>query len=170
MLIWIISDTHDNAINMLKAFNVFNEKKVDLVIHVWDWVSPFMLRFCKNLNAKIISIYGNNEKDEYRYPKMVNNFWVNVEFFNDKKEFEFDNRKFYIIHWESNEEIENAISSWKYDVVLSGHNHQAKIEKIGNTLHINPGTTCWIKDDNVYHEITVSIYDTISWNGEIIKI
>jgi len=36
MLIGIISDTHDNARNLLKAVELFNEKEVGLVIHCGD--------------------------------------------------------------------------------------------------------------------------------------
>ena len=169
MLIGIISDTHDNARNILKAFDIFNEKKVDLILHLGDWISPFMLRFCKKSNSKIISIFGNNEHDRDRYPKKAKLFGVDVEFVGVNAELEFDNKFFYLCHGKSIDEIDSATSSGKYDIVLSGDNHLAKIKKIGETTHINPGSTCGIKDENINHELTIALYDTINNKAEIIK-
>lgn len=169
MIIGIISDTHDNAKNLLKAIDIFNDKKADLIIHLGDWVSPFMLRFCKRSNSKIISIFGNNETNIYRYPKKAKLFDVDVEFIGREAKLEFDSKKFFICHGKSKALVNSALSSGKYDVVLSGDSHLAKMERVGETLHINPGSTCGIKDEDIDHELTVAVYNTGNNSGEIIK-
>jgi len=40
MRIALISDTHDNIDNILKATREFNERRADIVIHAVDYVSP----------------------------------------------------------------------------------------------------------------------------------
>ena len=40
MKIGLISDTHDNIQNIRRAVRKFNDKRVDLVIHAGDIVSP----------------------------------------------------------------------------------------------------------------------------------
>jgi uncharacterized protein len=168
MLIGIISDTHDNAQNLLKVFEYFNEKNVDLILHLGDWVSPFMLKFCKSSNFKIISIFGNNESKIERFSKKVVEFGVDVEFLGLRAELELDGKKFFLCHGDNLAELDSAISSGKYDVVLSGHNHLSSIKRMGNVVHINPGAVCGIKKMNVDHPVTAALYDTQVGEGEII--
>ncbi len=40
-MIGILSDSHDNLDAIKKAVNLLNKKKVDLVIHAGDLISPF---------------------------------------------------------------------------------------------------------------------------------
>ena len=37
--------------------------------------------------------------------------------------------------------LENTIDSGNYDLVLTGHTHQIRVEKRGKTLVVNPGAT-----------------------------
>lgn len=154
---------------MIKAFIIFNKQKVDLVLHLGDWVSPFMLRFCEYSDAKIISIFGNNERNKNRYLTKTKLLDVGIKFIGINAELELDGKKFYICHGKSKDEINSAISSGKYDVVLSGHNHLANIEKTKNTIHINPGSTCGIKNGNINHELTVALYETGKNKPRIIR-
>jgi len=165
MIIGIISDTHDNAINLLKAIELFNKKNVELVIHCGDWVSPFMPSFCKDLNCKIISIFGNNEGDIYRF--LNNN---NIEFHNKTAELELDNRKIAIYHGDSKPLLNSLVDSEKYDVVFSGHTHIPFVKIKGKTLHVNPGSTCGIAESKLTDKITVATYDTKTNNAEIVDI
>lgn len=43
MRIALISDTHDNIDNILKATREFNERRADIVIHAGDYVSPISI-------------------------------------------------------------------------------------------------------------------------------
>ena len=106
---------------------------------------------------------------EYRYPEKVKLFGVNVEFVGETAELKFDNQKFFLCHGKNKKEINSAISSEKYDLVLSGDSHLAKIENIEKTIHINPGSTCGIKNEDINHELTIALYDTNNNKAEIIK-
>jgi len=170
MLIGIISDTHDNAVNLFKAVKLFNEKKVELVIHCGDWVSPFMPDFCKDLKCKIISIFGNNEGDKYRIlTRKEKNKW-NIEFHDKLMEIEIDGRKLVAYHADSKPLLKSLIKSGKYDAVFSGHTHIPLIEKKGKTLHVNPGSTCGIAESKLTNKVTVAIYDTKTNNAEIVDL
>jgi uncharacterized protein len=162
MKIGIISDTHDNARKLLEAVDIFNENKVDLVIHCGDWVSPFMPDFCKELNCKIISIYGNNEGDKTRFKeRSVNNNW-NIEFNEENvKDLIIDNKKIAVCHGHDKELLKTLFDSNKYDVILSGHNHAPVVENVNNgVLHINPGSISGVRDSKLVDEYTVAIYET----------
>lgn len=168
MLIGIISDIHDNVVNLLKAVKIFNERKVDLVIHCGDWVSPSTPNFCKELKCKIVSIFGNNEGDKYLF--LTNKEKWNIDFHDKLVELELDGRKAVVYHGETKPILEALISSQKYDVVFSGHTHTAVVETKGKTLHVNPGSPCGVRGSELIKELTVAIYDTKSNKAEIISL
>jgi uncharacterized protein len=170
MLIGILSDTHDNAINLVNAIKLFNKRKVKLAIHCGDWVSPFMPDFCEEAKFKIISIFGNNEGDKYRFlMRSKINKW-NIEFHNKFVELELEKRKLIAYHGDSDAIMISLIASKKYDAVFSGHTHKAVVEKKGKTLHVNPGSTCGIAESKLTKNITVAIYDTKNNSAEIINL
>jgi len=170
MLIGAISDTHDNVPNLLKAIKVFNERRVELVIHCGDWVSPFMLDFCGELKAKIESVWGNNEGDIYRFLTRHQKKQWNVEFHNISMELEVDGKKLAAYHGDSKPLLRALIASQAYDVVFSGHTHAPLIEKEGKTLHVNPGSTSGLSESSLTKIITVALFDTKQSDAEIINL
>jgi len=70
MKIGIISDTHDNLLQIKKAVDIFNQEKVDLVLHAGDFVSPFTALEFKNLNCSLKGVFGNNDGDKILLRKM----------------------------------------------------------------------------------------------------
>jgi putative phosphoesterase len=61
MKIGIISDTHDNIENILKAVKEFNNRNVEIVLHAGDFVSPIAVESFAGI--KLIGILGNNDTD-----------------------------------------------------------------------------------------------------------
>ncbi|OIO63387.1 metallophosphoesterase [Candidatus Woesearchaeota archaeon CG_4_10_14_0_2_um_filter_33_10] len=170
MLIGIISDTHDNARNLLKAVELFNEKEVGLVIHCGDWVSPFMPDFCDKLNCKIISVFGNNDGDIFRFLSRNEKERWNIEFERDCVEMNIDGKKIAAYHGHSKPLLQSLIKSQDYDAVFSGHNHKASVEKKGKTLHVNPGSTSGVCESKLSDKITIAIYDTKTNKAEIVSL
>jgi putative phosphoesterase len=170
MLIGIIADTHDNAINLLKAVKAFNQRGVGLVVHCGDWVSPFMADFCCELKAKIISVWGNNEGDIYRFLTRQQKKKWNIDFQNVTCELEIEGRKLIAYHGGSKPLLGALIDSQKYDAVFSGHTHASLIETKGKTLHVNPGSTSGLCESEIVAEITIAVYDTESNKAEVIAL
>jgi uncharacterized protein len=67
MKVGVISDTHDQIENILKAVELLNQEKVELVVHCGDWVAPFTLKFYHALKCPIKGIFGNNDGDKFRH-------------------------------------------------------------------------------------------------------
>ena len=59
MKIGIISDTHDNKKNILKAIEILNNEKVDKVFHAGDIVNSESADLFKKLEADMIITFGN---------------------------------------------------------------------------------------------------------------
>jgi putative phosphoesterase len=156
----IISDIHDNVWNLDTL--VESIKGLDAVICCGDLCSPFIIDLmAQNLsNCPIHIVFGNNDGDTFRITQkagVYKNVYVHGEFAElvelegeliDRKNFEkrcgnfFDakegGKRFAINHYDS---IAYAIASTeRYDVVCYGHNHLYRVERLGKTLLINPGT------------------------------
>ena len=63
MLVGLISDTHDRLPMVEKAVKRLNEEKVKLVLHAGDYVAPFVIPKFKDLKARLIGVFGNNDGD-----------------------------------------------------------------------------------------------------------
>ncbi len=63
MLIGLMSDTHDNLPQVDKAVRRFNEENVELVLHAGDYVAAFVIPRFKDLKARLIGVFGNNDGD-----------------------------------------------------------------------------------------------------------
>jgi uncharacterized protein len=64
MKIGILSDTHDNLVQVEKAVRFFNLKKVDLVLHAGDFVAPFTILRLKKLLCAWQGVFGNNDGEK----------------------------------------------------------------------------------------------------------
>lgn len=170
MLIGIVSDTHDNALNLIKAIKIFNENKAGLVVHCGDWVSPFMPDFCSELKCRIVSVWGNNEGDRYRFLTRQQTKKWNIDFQNTAVELEIDGKKLIAYHGDSKPLLKALVDSQKYDVVFSGHTHSPLVELKGKTLYVNPGSTSGLCESKIVNKTTVAIFDTITNKAKIIDL
>ena len=73
MLVGVVSDTHNNIKNIKKIICLFNEEKVDLVIHTGDISKASTLEIFSKLNSPLLGVFGNNDRIEKGLEK------VNVE-------------------------------------------------------------------------------------------
>ena len=64
MFIGVVSDTHNNLLNIDKIIEIFNEKKVESVIHTGDITKARSLEKFSSLNCDFFAVYGNNDSNE----------------------------------------------------------------------------------------------------------
>jgi hypothetical protein len=62
--IGVVSDTHNNVRNIKKVINIFNEERVDKVIHTGDISKAKSLELFSQLNVPMTGVYGNNDRTE----------------------------------------------------------------------------------------------------------
>jgi len=160
MLIGIMSDSHDNLNSIKKAVNVFNERKVEIVLHAGDLVSPFTANELEKLKAKFIAVFGNNDGDK---PFLMERFKNIGELHNEPYEFELDGKKIVIMH--APKFLDELLEDKRYDIVIYGHTHRVDVRK-GTSLIINPGECGgWL-----YGRSTIAILDTKTLNPEIVDL
>ncbi len=159
MKIGVISDTHDQVENILKAVDILNTEKVELVIHCGDWVAPFTLAFYKNLKAPIKGVFGNNDGDRFLHPDRARKFGIAIEYEERVLSLTLDERKIFVYHGDYGEVTQALLLCGKYDAVFHGHTHQRVNEYVGKTLSLNPGTFMPVTDEET-KGASFAIYST----------
>ena len=165
-----MSDIHDSATNLSLAIKKFNQQKCDIVIFCGDWGSPAMPNFCANIRCKIVSVFGNNDADIFTFLARKKEKKWNIEFHKVCFEIKLDGMKIVVYHGDSDPLLQGLIDSDKYDLVLSGHDHTAKISQTNDTIHINPGSVTDIHGGKAGNDSTIAIFNTKTCKGEIIKL
>jgi len=165
MIVGLIADTHDRLPNVEKAVKKFNAEKVELVLHAGDYVAPFVIPKFKDLNAKLIGVFGNNDGDHELLRKRFSEYG-NLEIRGSFAEITVDGVKIALIHGTESALLKALIESEGFDVVVHGHSHKAEIYENGKTLVINPGEACGY----LTGKSTIGLLDTTKREARIIEL
>ena len=140
MIIGIISDSHDDIINVKEAIKIFNQYKVDYVIHAGDYIYPGIVLEFKNLNRniKFVGVLGNNDGEKIGLVKSF--ISVSGDFKGEFGELTIDNEIFGIYHGTNEDLTRSLILSNYYDIFICGHTHKKDDRKINKTQILNPGS------------------------------
>lgn len=159
MLIGIISDTHDNMPQIRKAVDLFNERKIEHLIHAGDFTSPFTFRLLNDLKAGFTGVFGNNDGDKLLLQGMSKG-----RIHNQPHIFELANRKIVVIH---EHHIADALGdSGHFDLVIYGHTHKPEVRRSEKALVVNAGEAgSWL-----YGKSTVATVDLRDMSAEIIAL
>lgn len=136
MLIGVISDTHEDVEGAKAAIAIFRSEKVEMLLHLGDYISPPMVRLFKGF--RLIGVYGNN--DGFRDGVASAFSEIGGEIKGDFAELELDGLKAALYHGTYEAITEALAKSSTYDVVFTGHNHTLGARSVGRTLLLNPGT------------------------------
>jgi putative phosphoesterase len=171
MNIGLISDTHDDLLSLKSAIRIFNERKVKYVIHAGDYVFPGVVKEFKHLNAKLIGVLGNNDGEKLGLSKNFQE--IGGELHGEFCNLELDNLKIAIYHGTSNEMTEAIISNQLYPLVIHGHTHKKRDDKIRDVLVLNPGSTHREFpniDGEIEAEPSIIIFDTAKISYQFIRL
>ncbi|MBI4640877.1 MAG: metallophosphoesterase [Candidatus Tectomicrobia bacterium] len=144
MKLGIMADSHDNRKNIKKAVELFNEHKVELVIHAGDFTSVSSLSLLQNLNMKMLGIFGNN--DVNRVGLAQKSTELGFELYNDPYTVELEGRRFSIFH-DPLMIDDGIVKVANHDILIYGHTHKFEIKREGNSLLINPGETAGLLEN-----------------------
>lgn len=136
MKISIMSDSHDNWINLEKAVNISNEHGCEFLLFAGDLIAPPQLAILEKFNGKVKFVWGNNEAEKVGLTRMMDAS-EKVELCGDIFEGEIDGIKIFMNHYPRIAEL--ATKSGEFDLCIHGHTHEYREEKVENTILINPG-------------------------------
>jgi len=135
MKIGIISDTHDNVGNILKAVKVFQAKGVEFVVHCGDVVSPASAKFFNGVKIKLVK--GNCDGDTEHIGEKLES--IAGEYLGESAELSIDGKQIAAYHGQDKAKLDKIIKSGQYRYVLTGHSHKLRDEVVGKTRVLNPG-------------------------------
>ncbi|HIH87989.1 TPA: metallophosphoesterase [Candidatus Bathyarchaeota archaeon] len=164
MRVGLISDTHDNVTKIKAVIKRLNELNVDLVLHAGDYISPFTAKPYAELKAKMIGVYGNNCAEHEKLKAVYTA--VGKEIIGNFAEVEAGSRGIALLHGHDAALLRSLTTRGCYDVVVHGHDHVAKIAKVGGTLVVNPGEVGgWLTGRSSF-----GLLDTETLEAEIIDL
>jgi hypothetical protein len=136
MQLGILSDTHDNLLNLLAALEIFREQGTDTLIHCGDLTGLEMISHFSGF--RIIYTFGNMDFStgtiKKRIEKMCEDNFAGLVF-----KGQFENIPVAATHSHIEGELSALISSQHYKWVFHGHTHKKRDEIIHGVRVVNPG-------------------------------
>jgi putative phosphoesterase len=163
MKIGVLSDTHDNLMNIRKAVEIFSKNGVEALIHCGDFCSPFTLAEFKPLadrGVKMHAVFGNNDGDRVLLVRRGGDFCT---FTDGACIVTLAGKRILALHYpELGEDLHRGGT---YDLVVYGHNHKVRVEGGAKKL-LNPGTC----SGYLAEAATVALVDTDGMAAEIVRL
>jgi uncharacterized protein len=163
MKVGVLSDTHDNLVNIRKAVDIFSKNGVEALIHAGDFCSPFTVPEFTPLfdkGVKMHAVFGNNDGDRVLLVKRGGESVVFTDF---TSILTLDGKKIVVMHYP--ELADDLFRLGAYDLVVYGHNHKVRVEGSGKKL-LNPGTCAGYLAETA----TVALVETRDMSVEILRI
>ena len=133
MKIGVMADTHDNVPAIRKAVELFNDEQVSLVVHAGDFVSPFAIKPLRQLNCRVLAVFGNNDGERLG---VTEQFTGIGEVHANLGATTAAGRRIAVVHYP--ELAQPLARSGDYDLVVFGHTHEIE-ERVEKGLMLNPG-------------------------------
>lgn len=138
MKIAVISDIHNNTVNLKKVLDYCKDKNIGEIICCGDLASRETLDFfCDNFSGKIYYTFGNMDDGQLKDFEFTPDY-KNAKLFKDYGEAKIDNKNIAFVHYP--DRARNLCESEKYKFVFYGHTHDPWEENIGGCKMLNPGT------------------------------
>ena len=145
MLIGVVSDTHNNLRNIEQIISLFNNEEITSVIHTGDITNSKSLEKFSALDADLIGVYGNNDRNEVGLNDIAiqNNF----QFQEPPRLITLCNKNIAIFH-EPDVIYDFLSENVEIDIVIHGHTHRYRHEIVNNVLLFNPGESAGMQKGN----------------------
>lgn len=152
MRVGLIGDTHDHVLRIRESVSILNRARVEAVIHVGDYCSPFAVRELGRLDAPLHGIAGNNDGDIFQIQRAFAEIGARLEA--QWWETRLGSRRVLVMHEPRG--IVDVAAGEEYDLIVYGHTHERDERRIGEVLVVNPGEACgWLGGIG-----SLAIYDT----------
>jgi putative phosphoesterase len=163
MKIAIISDVHNNTVNLKKVLDYCAEEKIETLICCGDLADAETLDFmCDNFSEEIFYTFGNMDNDHLKNFEFVPEY-KNAKLFKNYGETNLANKEIAFVHFPR--EAKELAETGKYNFVFFGHTHKPWEEMVGNCKILNPGN---VTGD--FYPPTFAVWNTSDDTFELIRI
>ncbi|MDQ3051118.1 MAG: YfcE family phosphodiesterase [Bacteroidota bacterium] len=176
----ICSDIHDQVQHLESALMVANTSNCNSVICCGDLCSTFMLNvYNSNCNLPLHLVFGNNDGDRFHMANKSSELnqqrpegqklHLHGEFLLAEKGHSLEGIPEHIAiavyHYP---EMARVIAlSGKYNTVCFGHSHKSSIEKVNDTILVNPGSLMGYISGSVMQQVKPSCIIANWFTGEL---
>lgn len=163
MVIGILSDSHDNLVNLKTALEFLETHKISTLIHCGDICTFETIKYMsKHFAGDIYIVPGNADLDTKDEEKRCASL-KNVEFFPKVGAVTLNKIKIAFTHepWLAKKLAEGN----RYDLILYGHTHLPWEETVHNSILLNPGNIAGIRTMP-----TFAVYDLNKKKAALINI
>ncbi len=138
MKIAVISDTHDHLPAVREAFQRIQALGIQQTLHLGDVIAPFVIRFVREVySGNLLAVYGNNDGERLFLRDTFQKHGAEIRV--EPVVLELHGRRIHMTH----EPFAPEALAQSFDVVLYGHTHEVRLEKLPNGhLILNPGEAC----------------------------
>lgn len=155
MLVAILSDTHDNTLNLRRALQLAQEGGCTHLLFLGDMASVSTFRLLRELWPHEMQLVpGNNDYPRADFRAFAAAATPQTLYHGESADIQLDGRRIYMTHEPMNGVL-YAAECGEFDLVLFGHTHQRGQQQHGRTIVANPGDL-----QGRYGEPSFAIYDT----------
>jgi hypothetical protein len=163
MLVAIISDVHNNEVNLQKVLNYCKKNKISTIICCGDLASQETLDFFNaNFSEIILYTFGNADYDDLRKLDAQKKY-KHTFLYKDFGEANIEKKTVAFTHYP--ETAKSLARTGKYNFVFHGHTHKPWEEIIGNCKILNPGNV----SGDIYPP-TFAVWNTEDSNFKLIRV
>ena len=133
MRVGVMSDTHDNLRNVARIVELLNGAGVERVVHTGDVSQPKTLDALAALDAPLYGVWGNNDREREGLEAACRRH--GFDFAASGRVLAWGGRRILVVH----DPREIFVLLDGHHLVLHGHDHLRRIERMGGALVVNPG-------------------------------
>jgi len=134
MKIGVVSDTHNNLVNVREIVRLFNDAGVDRVVHTGDITQAKTLDVLAALDAPLYGVYGNNDVERASLDAGAARH--GFVFREAPLELRWAGRRIVVVH---DPRDLRPLPPDDHDLALHGHTHMGRCEREQGRLVFNPG-------------------------------
>lgn len=133
MRIGVVSDTHNNLRNVARIVELFNEARVDRVVHTGDVTQAKTLAAFARLEAPLFGVFGNNDE---RASLLEVATRQGARFVDGPLQLDWAERQIVVVH--DPLDLEPSLAA-RCAITLHGHTHRHVVDRTPDRLTFNPG-------------------------------
>ncbi len=166
--IGIFSDVHDALPRLRKVLQTATERQIDTLLFAGDFCSPIpageMLKFPGIIHA----VFGNGDGDRWKIQQLADSqpgtLVIHGEFAHFQMLGDGDAKRTIAMthYWFYGQALART---GDYDLVVSGHSHQRRLDMFGQAICLNPGEVYDLKGQSSF-----AIYDPATHLVEFVEL
>jgi putative phosphoesterase len=134
-LIGIVSDTHGHLPNTRAAVQMLASLDVTVVLHCGDIGTPDVAECFRPWPTHYV--LGNVDDGPAVYRAAIDGAGGTLH--GRFADIEIEGRRIALLHGDDQRRLHEAIAGGQFDLVCHGHTHVAALDRMGNTVVLNPG-------------------------------